>query len=716
MATSKQPRFPHPPLETGVPLYPTPAVPDFYKKNGHIILVEKISAEKGAYNPQPLDGSVTYKGRDASKWPSTLYLVAQRPTPDGEFVMRYWANDRSLASQDSWNYNVSYSLENPAYPTYNRQYIIPRSKYGSSGYPPFDIGSVDPIVGGNTQLAKQQMVELPDADPLRSRYVAVQVIYETIPGPVITGQRIDARGDTETISVQTVEAGTSPQPDGLLVTQTAVDPIDSIKSKSTYATVDSYKTLTSKSKKPGLLGETITTDNIVDPSTLPDALSTTVLQSTVEAVSATKSRKVTTSSTSPTSLSGNEVKSGLLGQTTTTESIVNAGSLPDSLTSSITSTGVINSVVTPIDAVKSKKTTISSTSPTSLGGAASKSGLLGTTTITETIVDAGSSPDALTSPLTSTGVIDSVITPVDSARSKKTTTQSTGPLSLSSHVVNQYGALETITKQVVNPSTNPDSSYSPSRLLVSDTVTVEDLTKALRETRTMNAYPEDTVFYEVTHDLATVKNTVQIKLKTDLTVPQPSDFVSGITLDINDAPMQFPWVRRTIKSLPTDSYGNPILPPDRIEYNTITYTFPGIIYSWQANLEIGADGKKANPKAQFSFFENRYPVSMLISSKNVITYHVGDQDLSTLNFWSVTTRPWAKIYFNVPDETIHPPAPASLTNQVANRGGVAYAISGGQASNPSVYIPGQELLIGGDCKRWQGNIFMKRLVYVQEPV
>jgi len=471
MATSKQPRFPHPPLETGVPLYPTPAVPDFYKKNGHIILVEKVSAEKGAYNPQPLDGSVTYKGRDASKWPSTLYLVAQRPTPDGEFVMRYWANDRTLASQDPWNYNISYSSENPQYPVYIRQYIVPRSKYGTTGYPPFTLGSTDPIAGGNTKVTKQQMTELGDDNPLRSRYVAVQVAYETIPGPADT-----------------------------------------------------------------------------------------------------------------------------------------------------------------------------------------------------------------------------------------------------SHIINQYGAPETITKQTVTPATTPSSSYSPSRLLVSDTVTSVDSTKSTQETRIMDSYPVDFSFYEVTHDLATVKNTIQMKLRSDITPPQPSDFDSGVTLDINDAPMAFPWIRRTIKSLPTDGYGNPILPPSRIEYNTITYTFPGIIYSWQANLEIGADGKKSNAKAQFSFFENRFPISMLISSKNVITYHVGDQDLSNLNFWSVTTRPWAKIYFNLPDDTIHPPAPASLTDQAANRGGVAYAIAGGQASNPSTYIPGQELLIGGDCKRWQGNIFMKRLVYVQEPV
>jgi hypothetical protein len=104
MATSKQPRFPEPPLETGVAQYPTPLVPNYADKKGgwgisdqgHIILVEKVSIEKGTFNPLPLDGSVTYTGRDANKWPSTLYLVAERPTEDSQFIYRYWANDRSV--------------------------------------------------------------------------------------------------------------------------------------------------------------------------------------------------------------------------------------------------------------------------------------------------------------------------------------------------------------------------------------------------------------------------------------------------------------------------------------------------------------------------------------------------------------------------------------------------------------------------------------------
>jgi hypothetical protein len=107
---------------------------------------------------------------------------------------------------------------------------------------------------------------------------------------------------------------------------------------------------------------------------------------------------------------------------------------------------------------------------------------------------------------------------------------------------------------------------------------------------------------------------------------------------------------------------------------------------------------------------------MTVASKSVITYHVGEQDLSFESFFSVTTRPWAIQFFNIPDGTIHPPAPINLSSASISTNGIAIQIAGGQASDPISYRPGDEILIGGDCERWQGNIFIKRLEYVQEPV
>lgn len=364
MATPKQPVFPHPPLEQGVAQYPTPLVPNYYDKTGgwglsdegHIILVEKVSIEKGSFNPQPLDGSVTYTGRDANRWPSSLYLVAEKPTPEGEFIYRYWANDRSLSSQDPWNYGIEYSANNPAYPVTSRTYIVPRSQYS-----PATLGSTDPVFGGTQILSQQKMVELPDDNPLRSRYVAVQRVYESIPGPTLTGNRLDQRGDLETITVQTVAAGTAPQADGLLVTDTKVDPVDSVKSTSTYATVTAYATLTSPENKGGLLGQTSTTDDIVTVGTLPDALSTTVLESKVEQLTATKARKTTTSSSGPTELDGKTI--GEFGYITTAESIVAYGSsLPTP------STATVKLDKSPIDSAKSKLTTASYVSLNTLTG------------------------------------------------------------------------------------------------------------------------------------------------------------------------------------------------------------------------------------------------------------------------------------------------------------------------------------------------------------
>ena len=227
MATSKQPKFPHPPLEIGVPQYPTPNVPDFSTRDGHIILVEKVSSEKGGYTPQPLDGSIIYKKRDANKWPSTLYLVYQKPTEDGEHVYNYWANDRTLASQDPWNYGLSYQDEHPDYPIITRLYIVPRSQYA-----PVAIGSVDPVFGGNASITKQQMAELGDENPLRSRYVQVQRVYETIPGPVVSGKQYDDFFQQNlSISKQIVASGAeeiTPY-DGLLSYKD--EPIDSTKSQ-----------------------------------------------------------------------------------------------------------------------------------------------------------------------------------------------------------------------------------------------------------------------------------------------------------------------------------------------------------------------------------------------------------------------------------------------------------------------------------------------------
>ena len=460
MATTKQPAFPHPALEVGIPQYPTPNVPDFYKKDGHIILVDKISADKGSYNPAPLDGSVTYSGKDANKFPSPLYLVRETPTQDGLFVYRTWANDRTYASQDPWNYGVKYSDNDPTFPIYTRTYITPRDQYAYIAK-----GKIDPVFSGTALVVSQEMQELPDDHPLRSRHVQVVVQYESIPGPVVTGKQINQRGDLETVEVQTVVAGTTPDADSLLTTSTSVDPVDAIKSRRKVSTVPSYTTLKSSQVKGGVMSLTTTTDDIVAPSTAPDPISSIVLESSVEQISKTKARKRTTSLEGAVTLSGAQKKEGLLGEVTTSESIVAANTLPDAL-----STSVVSSQVEPIDSFKSKKTTIESIGPSSLSGGEAKSGLLGNTVITESIVAAGTSPDSV-----SIKVLESKITPMDSGKSRKTTVSSDGPTSLAGARTNKRGDIETSTESIVTYGT---ASSADSYLLQASQVEPMDLFKS----------------------------------------------------------------------------------------------------------------------------------------------------------------------------------------------------------------------------------------------
>lgn len=262
MATAKQPRFPDPPLEVGVAQYPTPNVPDFYTKDGHIVLVEKVSAEKGAYNPQPLDGSIIYNKRDADKWPDTLYLVYQQPSEDGKFVLNFWANDRTLASQDPWNFGLDYSSNNPSFPIITRTYIVPRSQYATVA-----LGSVDPVFGG-ARIVSQKKEELPDGNPLRSRYVVVQRVYEVIPGPSLTGKVMQEFGIADQTK-QVVASGTAIGTPTVNTISSSINPVDSVKSELTNVVYSSTETLNGYQYDPDLNLIISTTKDLIAEDTAP---------------------------------------------------------------------------------------------------------------------------------------------------------------------------------------------------------------------------------------------------------------------------------------------------------------------------------------------------------------------------------------------------------------------------------------------------------------
>jgi hypothetical protein len=135
----------------------------------------------------------------------------------------------------------------------------------------------------------------------------------------------------ETINTQTVAPGTQPDPDGLLVTQTQVAQEEVSKGVKTTATVPSHSQLLIKEKKDGLLGETVTTDDIVDPSTQPDNLTTSIVASTVQQTSATKAVKRTTTATGPSELPSLSLVDSPLGlvKANVNKSIVSPETIPE---------------------------------------------------------------------------------------------------------------------------------------------------------------------------------------------------------------------------------------------------------------------------------------------------------------------------------------------------------------------------------------------------
>ena len=330
----------------GIQSLPTPVIDD-------VIITETVNAWKGDY--QKLEYGTMWDsvphGSQQGSFPEHKLVFQQTSSEDGQWVKRIWANDR--VNQDGYNYAIKYSAGSQAHPIYIRTYVVPRETYA-----PLPDGTPDPMFP--YALLVDEEATRTDNE-LDSKYITVTRVYETIPGPSVPTRRYNERGDLETVIVQTVPPNTQPDPDGLLVTGSQVEQVETGKGVKTTSTVPDHSSLLIKEKKGGLLGETVTTDDIVAPSTEPDALSSSVVASVVQQTSATKAVKRTTTSTGPTSLSGRLYKEGLLGDTKTTETIVPAGAFPDSLTFN-----TISSEVTPIDSSKSKKTTITHSGPTSL--------------------------------------------------------------------------------------------------------------------------------------------------------------------------------------------------------------------------------------------------------------------------------------------------------------------------------------------------------------
>lgn len=581
----------------GIQSLPTPVIDD-------VIITETVNAWKGDY--QKLEYGTKWDdvphGSQQGSFPEHKLVFQQTSSEDGQWVKRIWVNDR--VNQDSYNYAIKYSAGSQAHPIYIRTYVVPRDTYS-----PLPDGTPDELFP-HALLVDEEAVRTDNE--LDSKYITVTRVYETIPGPAVPTRRYNERGDLETVIVQTVPPNTPPDPDGLLVTGSQVEQVETGKGVKTTSTVPDHSLLQIKEKKEGLLGETVTTDDIVDPSTNPDALSQTIVSSVVEQFSATKARKRTTTATGPTSLSQKSKDGKLLGDITATETIVDPSAIPDAISASVLSSevrqvddgkavkkntilnstpsfsgnqneqgllgiksttesivaagasadalslSVISSQVEPIDIARSRKVTVTATGPTSLSGKQKKEGLLGEVNIVESIVAAGSQPDDLTQT-----IISSQVDIIDSAKSKKTTITSTGPslltvTSLTDTVVGQVPAI--VEKSIVTPSQTP----SGGKLVIQDQISSIDSAKSQRERVTVESYPKLT-----TYDL---DDQLGVTIITERTVIDHNAPYSAppLVLTSTDKPLD-QWKTLRITSRLSQ------LPPVRTEYKTQQFTFPALL-------------------------------------------------------------------------------------------------------------------------------------------
>jgi hypothetical protein len=524
----------------GIQSLPTPVIDD-------VIITEVVNAWKGNYEKLEYGtmwDSVPH-GSQQGSFPEHKLVFQQVSSEDGQWVKRIWANDR--VNQDGYNYAIKYSAGSQEHPIYIRTYVLPRETYA-----PLLDGTPDPLFP-SALLVDEEATRI--EGELDSKYITVTRVYETIPGPTVPTRRYNERGDLETVLVQTVPPNTPPDPDGLLVTSSQVEQVETGKGVKTTSTVPDHSLLQIKEKKDGLLGETITTDDIVDPSTNPDALSQTIVSSIVEQFSATKARKRTTTALGPTSLTQKSNDGKLTGNVIVTESVVDALSNPDAITASILSsevqqvdsgkaikkntvikstpiltskrksgglmgitktvetvvpaetdadaldTFIIESIVEPINSSISRKATTTQEGPTSLVGGTFKDGLLGQTQTIESIVTASSTPDQL-----SQTVISSIVEPIDSIRSKKTTITSTGPTSLTQK--SKDGKLlgdVTLIESIVAPNAAPDAV---STSVLSSEIKQIDTGKSVKKNTILNSTP---VFsgHQNEQGLLGVKSTVE---------------------------------------------------------------------------------------------------------------------------------------------------------------------------------------------------------------
>lgn len=166
--------------DTPITSYPTPKVSD-------VVITVDVDSRLPGYKPLEY-GELYY---DQTRFPGAK-LISQAPLDDDRFVRRIYATDR--VDQDTYNYAIKYSAGSPDHPIYTRTSLELRE-----GYAPLADGAPDPLIPG-AYLVDEEAA--PADGELNSLYLKVLRVYETLPGPVVTGYDTNEAGQKVTITAQ----------------------------------------------------------------------------------------------------------------------------------------------------------------------------------------------------------------------------------------------------------------------------------------------------------------------------------------------------------------------------------------------------------------------------------------------------------------------------------------------------------------------------------
>jgi len=339
-----------------------------------------------------------------------------------------------------------------------------------------------------------------------------------------------------------------------------------------------------------------------------------------------------------------------------------------------------------------------------------KDGLLGETTVSESVVPAGESADELTF-----SIISSAIEPIDSVRSRKITVTSSGPTSLSSSTLadSPVGKVEaTLTTSIVSPETGAMGGINT----IDDTIVPVDSARSRRETVSVDGYPQITT-YEFDDALG-----VPIIIEREV-IPHSTPFEQkNLLIESQDRQID-KWKTLRITSRLSS------IPPTRQEYGTQQFTFPAILLGVVvSDLNVGfgripitADETKyATGINKFVSVTPRLKPALSLPTRirYVTSFHYGappepesiyqittqfisySGTLFSFNFGNVLTNGF----------TIGPiQANRNDTRYSGLNETITFAASIPTASG---YRTGQEVVISSEVKYYRSNLWVKRTGYV----